>query len=260
MSILVPTQSMLGSSGGLMASRVLVTDPLAGLPFFGRWQTHVPGSNALMGNLFQDTALTIPAALAGEFVNGIEGAMGVTGNMIQGDGLTQEVLGFDSGIPYIGFPGDGYYNLPSQASLSEGELFMLAMHTTASGGQTIYSLAASIADDVNSYIPNGIGGQIFDSFGTTIRKNGIANSISQNTWFIYNSSSKNGEWRNAVDGVELFSTASNTSGFASSPIFGTSSTGSRWPGGRLIALFIFSQVLTAPQRDLVNSYLESLKP
>jgi len=229
-------------------------DPLGMLPWWSRWQTH-SGNKALMGNLFQDFAFNTPASIAGNSIGGVRSVLGAVGDMTQSASLSQASLLFDSECPVIDFDGasGNWFNLPDMSSLTQGELFLLWKNSSNGDGSNIMHLGTG----TNSYLPFGSNGQTYDSFGTDARKDNI--SIGYTSGYnIYNASSKVGEWRNALNGIEQFSTSSSSVGFPSDPFFGCKNTD--WPGGQLIAIFIFSAVLTTDQRKAVNDYLTSLQP
>lgn len=239
---------------------VTPSDPLAGFPFLARWQTHVPGDNALLGNLFQDSGLTTPVTTAGDPVGGFESVLGITANMLQTTNLLRPALAFDTLVPCVSFNGSvSFTTLPDLTVLTEGEIFVLFKPLNTADGNLLYSMSGLGADPA-TYLPFSGDGKFYDSFGTTVRKDAITASVTSG-WNIYNASSKNGEWRNALNGVELFSTATNTASWANAanPVFGGVGA-TFWTGGKVIAVFLFNAVLTIPQRAAVNAYLASLHP
>lgn len=239
-----------------MASRALASDPLAGLPFFGRWQTHVPGSNDLLGNLFQDTSFVTPTTIAGNPIGGFRSILGVSTDLTQGLTDNKTTLDFDSGVPVVDCaPATAqFFNVPDTSGLTEGEFFLLWKNNVTNDGSNMMHLGTG----QNSFLPFSVNGLTYDSFGTDTRKDAISITY-PGGYNIYNSSSKAGEWRNALNGVEQFTAGTNTVAFPSDGTFGCANMD--WAGGgKVIAVFIFSQVLTDPQRALVNSYLNDLKP
>jgi hypothetical protein len=232
-------------------------DPLASLPWWGRWQTHT-GNKALLGNLFQDDGLTTPAASDGDAVGGVSSVLGVSGAMTQSTGANKGALHFDSGFPCITSGGSAWFSMPDMSALTAAELFLLFLNSTTGDGGAIYGMAAASVNDPATYIPFSGDSNIYDSFGTTVRKDAISASVLAG-WNVYNVSSANGAWRNALNGVELFSTSTNTAGFRSNSFFWQNPSGI-YSGGKMIAVFLFNQVLTTDQRAAVNTYLATLHP
>lgn len=227
-------------------------DPLAGLPFFARWQTHT-GNNTLLGNLFQDATKLIPAVNSGDLVSDVASVLGTTGDLNQPTLLNAGTLAFDGSTPHISSAGSSFFVAPDMSGLTQGEIFVLVKHATPSVGDFLFQMSGTD----NSFIPNSGDGEVYDSFGSSVRHNAIAASFGSG-WNVYNASSQAGLWRNALNGTELFSTATNTFGFTAPFYVWQTSMGHYYPGGGMIAMFIFRQVLTAPQRALVNAYLAGL--
>jgi hypothetical protein len=257
----------------LSVSDLAPPDPLEGYPFFNRFQTH-SGNKTALGNLYVDSAKTTPTPwVEGSLIGGFDGTFGITGTMTQNSVSRIPVLRFwTDGTPYASFEGISsaaslmFYYLPDQSSLTQGELFVCFFNretSTFAKGDTIFTMSDQSPDDPNSYVPFSGDGDIYDTFGTTVRKGPISAIPIRNltnTFFTYNASSKTNEWRNAVNGSELSLYGSNTAGFRTDPTFGAATSGSIWPGGGLIALFIFNRVLTPTERATVNTYINTLHP
>jgi hypothetical protein len=236
-----------------------INDELLDLTFELRLQTYCLSSMSPIG-LWQDSGHATPSKNAGDFVHYWGDNIGTSVKQaIQTDNTYTPVLQFDvNGIPYLNFS-NAYFTLPDASSLSQGEMFLLYRNNTPTDGNTIYSMSdPAHADDPNTYLPF-TGGGVYDSFGSTTRKNSIpANFYSG--YNLYNVSSKNGEWRNALNGVELFSTGTNTVNFSPQPAYGAVTSGAKWSGGGVVAIFLFSTVLNAATRLRVYKYLSKLKP
>jgi len=91
-------------------------DPLAGIPFALRLQTH-RGDNVPLG-MYQDTACTVPAVTDGDAVAAWRDELSGSGfTVTQSDVQKRPLLIFDSGVPSLWFDGvDDYFLNPSLAS------------------------------------------------------------------------------------------------------------------------------------------------
>lgn len=96
----------LGSKSGIRVFGNYVSpDPLAGIPFSIRLQTHVPGSNTPLG-LFQDVACTMPATQDGDPIAAWKDVLSNSGLIAtQSDTQKQPILFFDNGVPSVLFDG-----------------------------------------------------------------------------------------------------------------------------------------------------------
>lgn len=101
--LVTPTRHLM-TAGGLVI--IGAPDPLAGITFALRLQTHTPGSTTPVG-LYKDTACTIPALLAGDSVAAWRDELGTSGLVAtQSNAVKQPVLAFDDdGFPVLRFDG-----------------------------------------------------------------------------------------------------------------------------------------------------------
>lgn len=98
-------------------------------------------------------------------------------------------------------------------------------------------------------------GLIYDTFGSTSRKDGIDPLTDLSEWVIYSVSSSGGDWTARIDGNVIYTTSSNTVSFHTSPQFGKSL--GRYFDGYMTLLVFFSEVKNSTQRgeilDLINA-------
>lgn len=146
-----------------------------------------------------------------------------------------------------------YIKLGNLSALTEGELFVVGkidVDPPATGQSGLYTFGTS---PNSSLVPAsaGDGGLIYDSFGTTARKNAIAKPSSMAVLHIYSVYSKASDWANFLNGVQLYQTNTNTVGFASACYFGNSGSGIFTIGNyRLITLFP-TKLTTLQRSDFV---------
>jgi hypothetical protein len=117
----------------------------------------------------------------------------------------------------------------------------------ASGDLTHFTLAGG-----------GAGSIVYDDFATTVRKSTNYNPSPQLTspW-IWNVISTSSEWTAIHNGVQAFTTATNTVGWSAQLRLGASGAGSRILDGWLAEVHLFPAKLTTQERADVMSYLQN---
>jgi hypothetical protein len=104
------------------------------------------------------------------------------------------------------------------------------------------------------------GGNIRDNFGGTSRYMGrVPQALDQ--FHLYNALSKPGEWTSRINGVVQYTTSSNTVGFTSASVIGSS--GSPYEGsfqGDIAEIIIYDHVLSQAERDAVEYYIGTKYP
>jgi hypothetical protein len=99
-------------------------------------------------------------------------------------------------------------------------------------------------------------GNIYDAFGSTVRKSTGNPSQDLTAWHLYNVRSAAGDWSSHHNGVEHYSTATNTVGFGTARHnIGQSTRNFFNLTGWIAEVFIYSRVLTAAERADVHDYL-----
>lgn len=111
----------------------------------------------------------------------------------------------------------------------------------------------------NHHLGGGTAGVIFDAFGSTVRKQTVNPTPSLAFWRVYESRSASGAWSNHLDGVQLFSTATNTVGWSTAPFIGHSSTNNKHLNGYISEIIFFSRVLndTTERKAVIHAYLNT---
>lgn len=92
-------------------------------------------------------------------------------------------------------------------------------------------------------------GVIYDDFATDTRKTVGNPTPSMASWRIYSARSMTNLWKANLDGVELFSTTTNTVGFSAATSIW------QWPDTNIAAHLVFAKYLNAGQLNAVGRYL-----
>lgn len=141
---------------------------------------------------------------------------------------------------------------------TEGEIFIVVKvdnDPPGAGAQTgLWDFSAS--DFATHYPLNGTG-QVFDAWGTTVRKTTINPATSLAAFHVYNVVSAAGEWTSRWNGggVDTFTTAVNTVTFRTDPKLGMSLTGAFFLDGDIAEVIVYSRELTGGERDAIEAYL-----
>lgn len=164
-----------------------------------------------------------------------------------------------NGLPIVRFNGVSgqWMSVGDFSSLTAGELFLVRrinndppVDAAQSG---VYSFGTSVSA---SHLPFP-DGTIYDSFGTDVRKTTVNPATSMASWHIYSVYSAENDWANFLNGVQIFSTGSNTVGFRSSCLLGTDATGSIFLDGDVGRLIIYNAKLSTLNRSAVIAGLKA---
>ena len=177
-----------------------------------------------------------------------------SGNAGTGQGATKPtyIASAVNGKPAIQFGFTGYYSLPSLASLTQGETFLVLRADTDAGYSGFNAFSPSSENGHYSYY-----GSVYDSFGSTVRYN-LGNPPGViNAWHLYNASTAPGSWIARKDGVQFFSTGTNTVSFGSAPNLGRSMPAGVPFSGAIAEMLIYPSVLSTTTRTAVEGYLQA---
>lgn len=97
-------------------------------------------------------------------------------------------------------------------------------------------------------------GVIYDTFGTTARKTTGNPTASLAAWNIYNVSSAAGAWTSRINGVQHYTTATNTVGWSATPLIGYSNS-DRGLDGDIAEVIVYNAVLGSTDRTTILDYL-----
>lgn len=190
----------------------------------------------------------------------------------QGNDLSQSTTGnkplyktnIVNGRPAILFDGvDDYFTLANVLSgASAGEVFIVIK---AAADPAVSSAKSGIwnmdGEGTNACHYPFTDGNIYDAWGSTARKSTGNPTPSLASWRIYNISSAAGAWTSRIDGVQHYTTATNTfSSFSGSPYLGRSASlfGDVYFNGHIAEILIFNEVLSAGDRTYVLNGLADI--
>lgn len=107
--------------------------------------------------------------------------------------------------------------------------------------------------NVNGDLAPFSDGNVYDAFGSTARKPTGDPTTSLASWHIYNVTSVSGEWTSRINGVQHFTTATNTVGFDTSALLGK--TLGALGSSSMTTIWIFDAKLSTTDRASVTQYL-----
>lgn len=155
-----------------------------------------------------------------------------------------------------------YWTMPDLSSLTSGSGFVIARYDY--NPETVNELGSGIwnlgGQDIANSIPY-FDGNIYDDFGSSARKGfssgGNANYNSQ--WFVYAVKSAASSWKAYRNGVELYSTATNTAQFATVPALGLSnnSAGIYYLAGWVGRFILFNVALSDAEMISFSNQLKT---
>lgn len=188
----------------------------------------------------------------------------VSGN---GRDMTQSVAGNKptfktnamNGTPAVYFTTDdklAFGNIFS--ALTQGEVFVVFKRDAdpPAGLSTEAGFWSFTADGGSASIVPWSDGTIYDGWGTNARKTTVNPVPSMAVPCVYNVTSVSGEWTNRLNGVQLFTTATNTVGFPSASYLGFGPEGGGYYyKGHFSELLILNRKLSPSERLSVNRYI-----
>lgn len=152
----------------------------------------------------------------------------------------------------LGADTNDYFTPPSMAGLTAGTIICVWKVTdvTTHGGHRFGSSGSA------SHYPFGGDGLIYDTFGSTTRKDSLTSQITiLNNWHRLRIHSATNDWGMFQNGSTVHTTATNTVGFESSPRIGFN--GAQNMKVDLAAVYLFSAKLTTGEISDMNAYINS---
>lgn len=98
-------------------------------------------------------------------------------------------------------------------------------------------------------------GQIYDNFGTTVRKDSIVPGVSLQQWNIVSVVSAASDYRYYINNVNKRTTATNTVGWHTSPVFGQA--GGFYLRADVAEIMVYSGALSDGNRNALEVYLKN---
>jgi hypothetical protein len=161
-------------------------------------------------------------------------------------------IGINS-LPAIEFKSSelDYFTLPDQSSLSQGEIFVVTRINNDPPSASSSGLW-HLGNSANTHYP-WTDGNSYDEFGTTATKGNIAiNSLTVAR--VYNVRSQPNSWVSRLDGVNIFTTASNTVSFQASAKLGANAVFNYFDG-LMPEVVMYNLGLNTAKRTIVENYL-----
>jgi hypothetical protein len=158
-----------------------------------------------------------------------------------------------NGLPIIQFTAsvDQWLNLANfMSGATAGEVFVVLKATSAtpSAPRGLWRLGASGGEYPNT------DGNVYECFGSTAQTNVGRPASGVGQFSLYNVSAQSGQFVARIDGVTLFSSATNTVTFSGSPAVGNN--GTYGFDGQIAEVIIYNRVVTAAERLTVGQYLQ----
>lgn len=179
-------------------------------------------------------------------VNQWQDQSGLVNNTTQGSGtFTPNAV---NGRPAVG--NTSFFYLPNfMGSAQSGEMFVVL---SGSGG------VGSFGGVPNLY--GNVGGTVYptsDNFGSTVSYNLGAPLVNTTGYHVYNVSAQSESWGAWIDGVNQFSSGTNTVAFSPSPTLGKSGSFGSYTSfsGGIAEVIVYSRTLGTTERDTVGYYL-----
>lgn len=99
--------------------------------------------------------------------------------------------------------------------------------------------------------------KIYDAWGSTVRKASSSVSPTLTNWLVYEVRSASGAWSNHFDGVQLFSTGTNTVGWSTVPKVGATTTNANRLWGMIAEIVFYNRVLNGGEITTIYDYFET---
>lgn len=159
-------------------------------------------------------------------------------------------------LPVARFSGSTQFlGLPDLSALTEIEVFVVVKlvddPALGSGETGLWHLGT----DAQATHFTWVDGTLYDAMGSTVRKDlgNPATSFSA-AFRVYSVYSAAGDWQAYIDGVSIFSTATNTVGVQASAFLGRNAAGGHLKGD-IAEFIVYNRKLTGTERDDVVDYL-----
>lgn len=208
--------------------------------------------------LFTDTAGTTPVAAAADAVALWKDQSGLNNDFSQSTSgnrptwrtsvvNSQHIVRFDgSNDTLVG---------PSFSSLTASEMFVVVkIDTDPPGVNTAAGMWYFGSHATDSHYPF-TDGTIYDAFGTTARKTTVNPTPALTSPRLYNVVSVSGEWTSFLDGTQIYTTATNTVGFATTTYIGSNVAVDRCLDGDIAEFIIYNKKLSSAEKANVEAYI-----
>jgi len=161
-----------------------------------------------------------------------------------------------NGQPVVRFDGtDDYMDVVGVSGLTAATFFMVYKAVTNDSGDGYGHFGSESANNHYSFTD----GNIYDGFGSAVRRNTGNPTVVLSTWHIYAISVAANQWTSWINGTQHFTTAINTVGWDPDPVIGTGNDVyppiSTFGAADFAELMIYDSVLSVDDRSSVHTYL-----
>jgi hypothetical protein len=140
------------------------------------------------------------------------------------------------------------------SGLTAAEIFVvryLAADPPTVGAGAFYSFGSAGTSD---HVPFS-DGNVYDGFASTVRSATGNPTPSLAGWHVYNVTSTASEWTNRINGIQHFTTGSNTVGWSTTPLLGRSVAAISGTSDKLLTVWMWAGKLSAGDRAAEISWL-----
>lgn len=153
-----------------------------------------------------------------------------------------------NGLPVVRFDGSNdFLNLVDLSALTSAEIFFVLKVTNTSGGHLLGTAGSN-------HYPFSGDSNLYESFGTNARKDGIAPGVTVSNFHRYSIYSAAGDYAMFHNGSSIFSTASNTVAFSAAPKIGDNGS-LNFIAGDIAEIILYDHKLSSGDRTAVQEYL-----
>lgn len=227
-----------------------VPSDYAGLEFHYQYNT----------GYWQDSARTTPATAGGDPIGAWDDQSGNARHATQVTNARRPTLGTTSLIVQCQHASQQWLALPNfLTGFTVGEIFALVRAEADPAAVQAGFWRFGSTNDIDAHPwTDGIS---YQGFGATVRKTvgNVAPNLS--TYHVLHILSKAGLWQMWIDGVSVFSTATNTVGWATNPCIGKSINAGVtdfFGNHRFVEVFMYSQERSGAERSALLSYLQGV--
>ncbi len=157
-----------------------------------------------------------------------------------------------------------FFNVPTSISgFSAGDVYIVVKIAQDPPGNTGYTGLWTFTSSSDNTHYCWTDGNIYEGFGSTTRVTVGDPTPSLTSYRLYNVSSASSDYKVYLDGTNIYTSGSNTVGWASTPYLGQGFiSGAPFPGpyflvGEIAEFFIYSKILNSTERTLIKNYISS---
>lgn len=208
--------------------------------------------------LFEDDAATNPATVQGDVIAVWQDQSGNARHATQTVNANRpklEVTDGLNGYNAVKFAQSGsqQLNLPNfLTGFTYGEIFAMLKSAAdpQAGSRGQWNFGSHVDDDLHPHSD----GNLYQGFGSTVRKTPGNPSVPINEYHLLHIMSKASDWRLSLNMGEFFTTGTNTVGWTTTPTLGKSRNAFWWDGN-IVELWMYSTEKTIAERSQLLEYL-----